>query len=154
ALDARRHVLHHLKVLAVARHVRRRDGRVRQQQTCGRDGHCSLNHDRPPCCTEAWGKRGASDFRPDSRDQCGPCPAKATPRPYVIAVSMMPTTVISRPLAHQARVVMSAFDAPTRKCATVLMMNEAITAGIPTVKKNGMIGMKPPTAVESEAEMV
>ena len=29
------------------------------------------------------------------------------------------------------------------------MMNEAITAGIPTVKKNGMIGTNPPMAVET-----
>ena len=33
-------------------------------------------------------------------------------------------------------------------------MNEAMTAGMPTVKKNGMIGMKPPTAVDSVAEIV
>ena len=34
------------------------------------------------------------------------------------------------------------------------MMNEAMTAGMPTAKKNGMIGMKPPMAVETVAEMV
>ena len=34
------------------------------------------------------------------------------------------------------------------------MMNDAMTAGMPTVKKNGMIGMKPPIAVDTEAEIV
>ena len=34
------------------------------------------------------------------------------------------------------------------------MTNDAITAGMPTVKKNGMIGMKPPMAVETLAESV
>ena len=67
---------------------------------------------------------------------------------------MMPTAVISNPLAHQGLVVINAFDAPTAKCAMVLMMNEAMTAGMPTVKKNGMIGMNPPTAVEMPAENV
>ena len=67
---------------------------------------------------------------------------------------MMPTTVISAPLAHHERVVTSALDAPTTKCASVLMMNEAITAGMPTVKKNGMIGMKPPIAVDTLADSV
>ena len=67
---------------------------------------------------------------------------------------MMPTTVISAPLAHHDRVVTSDFDAPTAKCATVLMMNDAITAGMPTVKKNGMIGMKPPMAVDTLADSV
>src|SRR5471032_776922 len=75
-------------------------------------------------------------------------PANARPSPYVIAASRMPTIVISAPLAHHDRVVTSAFDAPTAKWASVLMMNDAITAGMPTVKKNGMIGMKPPTAVD------
>ena len=71
-----------------------------------------------------------------------------------MAASRTPTTVISSPLAHHARVVINAFDAPTTKCAIVLMMNDAITAGMPIVKKNGMMGMKPPTAVEMEAETV
>src|SRR5258705_10865646 len=87
----------------------------------------------------------------DSRAQC---PAIATPRPYVIAASRMPTRVISVPLAHQLRVVMSALDAPTAKCASVLMMKDAMTAGMPTVKKNGMMGMNPPIAVETEADSV
>src|SRR4026209_2835145 len=64
----------------------------------------------------------------------------------------MPTMVISVPLAHHERVVTSAFDAPTAKCASVLTTNEAITAGIPTAKKKGMIGMNPPNAVETDAE--
>src|SRR5438477_4081092 len=78
-------------------------------------------------------------------------PANARPSPYVTAASRMPTMVISAPLAHHERVVTSALDAPTAKWAIVLMMKEAITAGIPTVKKKGMIGMKPPIAVESAA---
>ena len=40
------------------------------------------------------------------------------------------------------------------KCAIVLMMNDAMTAGMPTAKKNGMIGMKPPIAVEIDADTV
>src|SRR5207253_3204651 len=84
----------------------------------------------------------------------GPCCASARPRPYVTAASMMPTSVISSPLAHHGRVVISAFEAPTAKCAMVLMMNDAMTAGMPTVNKNGMIGMNPPMAVEVPAENV
>src|SRR5438067_3642028 len=71
-----------------------------------------------------------------------------------MAASMTPTIVISRPLAHHERVVTSDFDAPTAKCAMVLMTNDAMTAGMPTVKKNGMIGMKPPMAVETLADSV
>ena len=71
-----------------------------------------------------------------------------------MAASKTPTTVISVPLAHQGRVVTSAFEAPTAKCAMVLITKDATTAGIPTVKKKGMIGMKPPIAVETMAETV
>src|SRR5437667_4704285 len=71
-----------------------------------------------------------------------------------MAASRMPTIVISAPLAHHDRVVTSDFAAPTAKCAIVLMMNDAMTAGMPTVKKNGTIGMKPPTAVETLADTV
>src|SRR6476619_2170079 len=71
-----------------------------------------------------------------------------------MAASITPTMVISAPLAHHDLVVTNALDAPTAKWAMVLMMNEAITAGMPTVKKNGMIGMKPPMAVETAAEIV
>src|SRR3954467_13657188 len=71
-----------------------------------------------------------------------------------MAASITPTTVISAPLAHHERVVTSDFDAPTTKYAAVLMTKEAITAGMPTVKKNGMIGMKPPIAVEAVADSV
>ena len=67
---------------------------------------------------------------------------------------MMPTTVISNPLAHHGRVVTRALDAPTAKCAIVLITNDAITAGIPTVKKKGTIGMKPPIAVDTDADNV
>jgi hypothetical protein len=80
--------------------------------------------------------------------------ANATPKPYVTAASITPTIVISAPVAHQGRAVTSAFDAPTAKCAIVLMMKDATTAGIPTVKKKGMIGMKPPMAVEMLADNV
>ena len=72
----------------------------------------------------------------------------------MIAASMTPTMVISRPLAHQDRVVTSDFAAPTAKCASVLITNDAITAGMPTAKKNGMMGTKPPMAVETLAETV
>src|SRR5437868_4369765 len=71
-----------------------------------------------------------------------------------MAASTIPTIVISAPLAHHDRVVTSDFPAPTAKCAAVLITNDATTAGIPTVKKNGTIGMKPPTAVESVADTV
>src|SRR5205809_5654955 len=71
-----------------------------------------------------------------------------------MAASRTPTTVISAPVAHHGRIVTSAFDAPTTKCAIVLMTNDAITAGMPTVKKKGMIGMNPPIAVETVAEIV
>src|SRR5215216_5230152 len=67
---------------------------------------------------------------------------------------MTPTTVISVPLAHHERVVTSDLDAPTTKCDTVLMMKDAITAGMPTAKKNGMIGMNPPIAVDTVADSV
>src|SRR4026209_1442595 len=97
--------------------------------------------------------------------------------------SITPTIVIPAPLAHHNRVVTSAFDAPTTKWARglmtndaitaphdgvvrgafdapttkwarVLMTNDAITAGMPTVKKNGMIGMKPPLAVDTDADSI
>ena len=67
---------------------------------------------------------------------------------------MTPTIVISKPLAHHERVVTSDLDAPTTKCASVLMTNEAITAGMPTVKKKGIIGMNPPIAVDTAADTV
>src|SRR5437870_3913365 len=69
-----------------------------------------------------------------------------------MAASMTPTMVISAPLAHHERVVTSDFAAPTAKCAAVLIMNDAITAGMPTAKTNGMIGTKPPTAVDTLAD--
>ncbi len=77
---------------------------------------------------------------------------KASPRPYVTTASIIPTTVISIPEAHQERMVMSDLTAPTAKWARMLMMKAAITAGNPLMKKNGIIGMKAPTAVESAAE--
>ena len=61
---------------------------------------------------------------------------------------MIPIHVISRPDAHQERIVISDFNAPTRKGAAKLMPKEVITAVIPPKKKNGMIGTKAPIAVE------
>ena len=60
------------------------------------------------------------------------------------AASITPTIVISIPDAHQERRVISDFTAPTTKCATMLTAKAAITAGIPVMKKNGIIGMKAP----------
>src|ERR1700676_5459508 len=67
---------------------------------------------------------------------------------------MTPTMVISSPLAHQDRVVTRDSAAPTAKGANVLIKNDAVTAGMPTAKKNGMMGTKPPIAVETLAETV
>ena len=66
---------------------------------------------------------------------------------------MTPTIVISNPDAHHERMVMSDFTAPTAKCATILIANDAMTALIPLMKKNGMIGMNAPIAVETAAEI-
>ena len=66
---------------------------------------------------------------------------------------MTPIHVISNPDAHQERIVISDFNAPTAKCAAKLMPKEAITAVIPPVKKNGMIGIKAPIAVEIAADV-
>ena len=65
---------------------------------------------------------------------------------------MMPIQVISNPDAHQERIVISDFNAPTIKCATKLMPKEVTTAVMPPMKKNGMIGTKAPIAVEIPAE--
>ena len=48
---------------------------------------------------------------------------------------------------------MSDFTAPTAKCARMLIANDAMTASMPLMKKNGMIGMKAPIAVETAAEI-
>ena len=66
---------------------------------------------------------------------------------------MMPIHVISRPEAHQERIVISDFNAPTKKCATKLILKDIITAVTPPEKKNGMIGTKAPIAVEMPAEV-
>src|SRR5215470_12052854 len=65
---------------------------------------------------------------------------------------MMPIQVISSPDAHQERMVISDFRAPTAKCATRLIPNEAMTASRPPEKKNGIIGTKAPIAVEMPAD--
>src|ERR1700720_4598151 len=76
----------------------------------------------------------------------------ARPKPYVAAASITPTIVISNPDAHQERMVINDFNAPTAKCATMLTAKDATIAGTPLIKKNGMIGMNAPIAVESAAE--
>ena len=65
--------------------------------------------------------------------------------------SPKPTTVISAPLFNHDRPVTSTFDAPTAKCAAVLMMNDAISADVPVIQKNGITGMNAPSAVLTEA---
>ena len=65
---------------------------------------------------------------------------------------MTPTMVISNPDAHHERMVIKDFTAPTAKWARILTTNEAITASIPLIKKNGIIGMNAPMAVEIAAE--
>src|SRR4030095_8565726 len=65
---------------------------------------------------------------------------------------MIPIQVISRPDAHQERIVISDFNAPTEKCATKLITKDIITASTPPEKKNGIIGMKAPIAVEMSAD--
>ena len=72
----------------------------------------------------------------------------------MIAASMTPTTVISVPLAHhdlRRDQRLRRADDEVRERADD---ERAMTAGMPTVKKNGMIGMKPPMAVETVAESV
>ena len=56
------------------------------------------------------------------------------------------------PDAHQDRVVISDFAAPTAKCAAMLTANATTTALNPPKKKNGIIGIKAPTAVDNAAE--
>src|SRR5579864_364180 len=65
---------------------------------------------------------------------------------------MIPTSVISNPEAHQDLDVISDFAAPTTKCATMLTAKATITAANPPMKKNGMIGMNAPTAVDVAAD--
>src|SRR5204863_3676153 len=113
-----------------------------------------IRQNHPFCCDFSAESVRLSSNRDRLRHDSYQRRANATPRPYVIPASMIPTIVISAPLAHQDRVATSAFEAPTTKCAAVLMTNDAMTAGMPTAKKNGMIGMKPPTAVETLAESV
>src|SRR5664279_6399353 len=70
------------------------------------------------------------------------------PMTKVTTPSIAPTKVISRPLAHQERMVMRDLAAPTAKWAMSEMMAAQMTAGYPLRKKKGMMGMKAPTAVE------
>src|SRR6266550_3239969 len=57
--------------------------------------------------------------------------------------------VISNREVHHERIVMSDFNALTSKCGTMLTANVAITAHIPVMKKNRMIGISAPIAVET-----
>ena len=66
--------------------------------------------------------------------------------------STAPTNVISEPLLHQKRTVMSDLAAPTAKCAARDTMAETITPVYPLRKKKGNTGMKAPIAVERAPE--
>lgn len=74
------------------------------------------------------------------------------PMTYVTTSAMAPTAVISKPLLHHERIVISDLAAPTTKWAIKKMMAAVIIAGIPAAKKNGMIGMNAPTAVDTAPE--
>src|SRR5438045_3345226 len=76
-------------------------------------------------------------------------PPNSEPSKYVIMPAMMPTAVISRPLAHQVREVTRDLAAPTAKWARMLMAKAITTAIRPLRKKKGMSGMNAPSAVES-----
>ena len=67
--------------------------------------------------------------------------------------SIAPTSVISRPLLHQERMVMRDLAAPTAKCAAREMMAATRIAGTPAIKKNGTTGMNAPTAVETAPDV-
>src|SRR5208282_1152872 len=69
------------------------------------------------------------------------------PMQYVTTASPTPTTVISVPLFHHVRPVTSVFDAPTTKCASVLITNDHTNAVIPVKKINGITGTIAPAAV-------
>ena len=71
----------------------------------------------------------------------------SSPMQYVTTASPKPTTVISVPLFHHVRPVTITFDAPTAKCAAVLMANDQASAGIPDKNINGNTGTIAPTAV-------
>ena len=58
----------------------------------------------------------------------------------------------SRPLIHHGRVVTRLFAIPTPKWARMLRPAAQSTAGVPRVKKKGVTGMIPPTAVETVAD--
>ena len=70
-----------------------------------------------------------------------------------MTASPSPTAVISAPLRHALSPVTTVLAAPIRKCASVLMANDAMMAGYPRAKKNGMMGMNAPAAVESVADI-
>ena len=67
--------------------------------------------------------------------------------------TMMPIHVISKPDAHQDRMVINDFNAPTAKWAAKLIPKEMATAVMPPEKKNGIIGTNAPIAVEMADEV-
>src|ERR1017187_1406454 len=69
------------------------------------------------------------------------------PIPYVTSASPTPTTVISAPLFNHERPVTITFDAPTAKCATVLIANDHTSAGVPDKNMKGITGTIAPAAV-------
>ena len=75
------------------------------------------------------------------------------PITYVTIPSSAPIQVISNPLDHQDRIVMSDFAAPTAKCARSETKAARITAGTPLRKKKGITGINAPTAVDSAPEI-
>src|SRR5579862_8942266 len=73
-------------------------------------------------------------------------PARSTMQ-YVTSASPTPTTVISAPLFSHDRPVTITFDAPTAKCASVLMINDHTNAVVPDQNMNGSTGTIAPAAV-------
>ena len=69
-----------------------------------------------------------------------------------MALAITVTRVISSPLIHQGRVVARLLARLTPKWARMLRAAAQMTAGVPRVKKNGMTGRIPPTAVDAVAE--
>ncbi len=61
--------------------------------------------------------------------------------------STAPKAVNSRPVLHHARTVIDDLAAPTTKWASNEITAATTIAGIPAIKKNGIIGMKAPVAV-------
>src|SRR5579862_227728 len=73
-------------------------------------------------------------------------PARSTMQ-YVTSASPTPTIVISAPLFNHDRPVTITFDAPTAKCASVLMTNDHTNAVVPDMNTNGITGTNAPAPV-------